>query len=260
MTKIPLMICAYRSRYLDVVLNWLSLGGIEEKYRVFIWDNGGASRICAEYGFETYGLRASSTAEPKNVGKAYAMQCLVDIVNKALPDATGYVCMDDDVIVDCAHLDALVAAAHRPSLGMVAASFHPFNTVMPAGGSVVAFEPCSAFPQGLRLRTYPVQDRTVGDIGRVAGTLFAISRAAVATLKSAPYLYPILSRQDDNSPIVYWAEDATLDVALTRQGFTNGYLETPGLTPAIHLPELDQEYMAWKLKARVEPPIEGFKS
>jgi hypothetical protein len=277
MTKIPLLICAYRSRYLDHVLNWLTLGGIEEKYRVFVWDNGGARQISAEYGFETYGLGASPTAEPANVGKAYAVQCLVDIVAKALPEATCYVCMDDDVIVDCQHLDALVAAAHRPGIGMVAARFHPFNSTMPAGGSLVEFDPCPVCsagkssagcahcggsgkdPHGLKLRTYPVEERTVNNEGRVAGTLFAVSKAAVAQLKSAPYLYPILTRQEDNSPIVYWSEDATLDVALTGQGFTNGYLEMPWLTPAIHLPELDQGYMQWKLKAREEPPIEGFK-
>src|ERR1700722_6723329 len=142
MTKTPLLICAYRTRYLDAVLNCLSLAGVEEKYRVFIWDNGGAKQISAEYGFETYGLRASTTAQPENIGKAFAMQHLIDIANKALPDTTCYVCMDDDVIVDCEHLDALEAAAHRPSIGMVAARFHPFNTVMPVGGSIVGFDPC----------------------------------------------------------------------------------------------------------------------
>jgi len=276
MTKTPLLICAYRSRYLDIVLNWLVSEAIDEKYQVFVWDNGGAREITAAYGFETYGLGASATAEPRNVGKAIAMQHLVDVVARALPEATCYVCMDDDVIVDSGHLDALVAAALRPSLGMIAARFHPFNTVMPAGGAVIDLDPCPACsaadpspgcprcrgsgtdPQGLRLRTYPVEDRTVHDLGRVAGTLFAVSKAAVARLRSAPYLYPIVTRQQDNAPIVYWAEDATLDVNLTREGFTNGYLETRGLTPAIHLPELDHEYMQWKRKARVEPPIEGF--
>jgi Glycosyl transferase family 2 len=278
MAKTPLLICAYRSRYLDAVLNWLASEGIEEKYQVFVWDNGGARQIAAEYGFETHGLGATESAEPRNVGKAIAMQYLVDIVTKALPDATCYVCMDDDVIVDYEHLDALVSAAHRPSIGMVAARFHPFNSVMPAGGSIVEFDPCPVCsaskpsarclhcrgsgknPQGLRLRTYPVEDRTVLNVGRVAGTLFAVSKAAVAETKYAPYLYPILTRQGDNSPIVYWSEDATLDVALTSEGYTNGYLEMPHLTPAIHLPELDHEYMQWKLKAREEPPIEGFKS
>jgi len=277
MTKIPLMICAYRSRYLDAVLNWLTLEGIEEKFRVFVWDNGGAKKIGAAYGFETYGLGARPSAEPENVGKALAMQCLVDIVNKAVPDATCYVCMDDDVIVDCEHLEALVSATERPYIGMVGAQFHPFNTVMPAGGTVVGFDPCPACsagkpsrtcplcrgsgtdPNGLMLRTFPTADRIVNNTGRVAGTLFAVSKAAVAKLRSAPYLYPILTRQNDDKPIVYWSEDATLDVALTEQGFTNGYLEKPGLTTAIHLPELDHEYMQWKVKARVEPPIEGFK-
>jgi len=277
MTKTPLMICAYRSRYLDTVLKWLR-GEIDEKYRVFVWDNGGAQQISAAYGYETYGMGDGTTAEPRNLGKAIAMQYLVDIVGKAMPEATSYVCMDDDMIVDCHHLDVLVAAAHRPSIGMVAACFHPFNSAMPSGGSIVEFDPCPACstaktsrgcphcrgsgkdPRGLRLRTFSAKDRTVNNLGKVAGGLFAVSKAAIAKTKFAPYLYPILTRQGDNSPIVYWTEDATLDVALTIEGFTNGYLEMPGLTPAIHLPELDQEYMQWKLKAREEPQIEGFKS
>jgi len=276
-SKIPLLVCAYRSRYLDTVLGWLASEGIEDKYKVFVWDNGGAKRIAARYGFETYGLGASATAEPENVGKALAMQYLVDIVAKALPSAAGYVCMDDDVIVDYEHLDALVSASQRPSIGMVAARFHPFNTVMPSGGSLVWLDPCPACsaskrssdcsrcrgsgkdPQGLVLRTFPTEDRTVDEVGRVAGTLFAVSKAAIAKLRSAPYLYPILTQGAGNSPIVYWAEDATLDVALTKEGFTNGYLQMPGLTPAIHLPELDRDYMEWKVKARVEPPLEAFK-
>jgi hypothetical protein len=278
MSKTPLMICAYRSRYLDTVLDWLTSDGIEEKYRLFIWDNGGAKQISSEYGFETYGLGASPNSEPQNVGKAIAMQYLVDIVAKAMPDATCYVCMDDDIIVNCEHLDALVSAAHRPSIGMVAANFHPFNSAMPPGGSVVEFDPCpicaaakpsrscphcrgsAKDPQGLRIRTYSPKDRTVNNLGKVAGGLFAVSKTAIAKTRFAPYLYPILSRQSDNSPIVYWSEDATLDVALNGEGFTNGYLEMPHLTPAIHLPELDKEYMQWKLQAQVVPPIEGFRS
>jgi hypothetical protein len=136
---------------------------------------------------------------------------------------------------------------------MVAAHFHPFNSAKPAGGSVVEFD------GGLRLRTYSPKDRLDNNLGKVAGGLFAISKSSVAKTKFAPYLYPILTRQDDNRPIVYWAEDATLDVALTHEGLTNGYLEMPNLTPAIHLPELDEEYTQWKLKAREEPPTEEFK-
>ena len=278
MTKTPLMICAYRSSYLDIVLNWLTSEGIENNYRVFIWDNGGAKQISAAYGFESYAQGDGTSGRPTNVGKAIAMQYLVDIVAKVLPDATCYVCMDDDVIVDCDHLDALVAAAHRTPIGMVAAGFHPFNSAMPPGGSIVEFDRCPVCsaakprrdcphcggsgkdPQGLRLRTYSAKDRTVNRLGKVAGGLFAVSKSAVSKTEYAPYLYPILTRQGDNSPIVYWSEDATLDVALASKGFMNGYLEMPRLTPAIHLPELDQEYMQWKLKAQKEPPVEGFKS
>jgi len=275
--KTPLLICAYRPRYLDTVLNWLSQE-IDETYRVFVWDNGGAKVFSAAYGFETYALAGSASAGPKNVGKAIAMRHLVDIVAGAMPEATCYVCMDDDVIVDRDHLDALVAAAHRPFVGMVAAGFHPFNSAMPPGGSIIEFDACPVCaaatqltachhcrgsgkdPHGLRLRTYSAKDRTANNLGKVAGGLFAVSKSAVAKTQFAPYLYPILTRQGDNSPIVYWSEDATLDTALAGIGFTNGYLEMPDLTPAIHLPELDEEYMQWKLKARKEPPVVGFHS
>ena len=275
MTLTPLLMCAYRSRYLAAVLGWLKKERIEEKYRILIWDNGETKDICAAHGLTSYSSQSGGTSKPKNVGKALGMVYLVDIANKALPDATCYVCMDDDVIVDREHLDALVAAAHRPSIGMVAARFHPFNTVMPAGGSVIDFDPCPVCstaeqrvacsycratgkdPQGLRLRTYPAEDRTKTDLGKVAGTLFAVSKAAVATLEWAPYLYPVLIREH-NKPVIYWGEDAALDIALTTRGFTNGYLEMASLSPAVHLPELNQAYMNWKLKARWQPPIDEF--
>jgi hypothetical protein len=274
---IPLLICSYQPRYLERVVHWLKNGMVQEKYRIIMWDNGGAQGICAAYGLDCYSSRTGPTGEPQNVGKALAMRHLVDIANKTLPDATCYVCMDDDVIVDRDHLDALVEAAQRPYVGMVGAHFHPFNTVIPEGGSIVGFDPCPVCLSGvdaplchhcggsgkdklgLRLRTYPAEDRTVRRVGRVAGTLFAVSKAAVAKLRWAPYLYPILTRKEDNKPIVYWAEDGVLDTALTVLGFTNGYLEVTGLTPAIHLPELNNDYLVWKLKARSALPAEGFR-
>jgi hypothetical protein len=274
---IPLLLCAYRPRYLEHVLYWLRKGRVEEKYRIMIWDNGGAESMCAREGFTCYSWRPGGAGEPQNVGKAFAMRQLVDIANKTLPDAACYVCMDDDVVVDRDHLDALVAATQRPNIGMVGAHFHPFHTVMPPGGSIVEFDPCpdclgagnvpacsrcggsGKDPRGLRLRTYPAEDRTVRKTGRVAGTLFAVSKAAVAKLRWKPYLYPVLTRPHDDRPVVYWAEDQVLDMGLTALGFTNGYLEVTGLTPAIHLPELNVEYMQWKLKARAKPPDDEFR-
>lgn len=283
-TLVPLLICAYKPRYLEPVLGWLRAGGVFEQYRVFVWDNGGAGDICAKYGVGCYGMRDQLTHQAANLGKALAMRHLVDVVKQALPGADCYVCMDDDVIVDRPHLDALVAAARRPGLGMIGPLFHPFNTVTPPDGSIVSLDPCPTCggptsggdpahaasacvhcggsgkdPQGLLLRVYPAEDRTVKNLGKLAGTLFAVSKAAVGKLQWAPYLYPILLRESDKKPVVYWAEDAALDQALTVLGFTNGYLAMPGLTPAIHLPELNADYMNWKLKARKVAPTSEFE-
>ena len=273
----PLLICVFRTSYLESVIEWLKAEKVEEKYRIFVWDNGGANEICTKHKVRWYCIRDTTTHQPVNLGKAMAMRYLVDIVKQELPDADCYVCMDPDIVVDRKHLDTLVAAARRPGLGMIGPRYHPFNTVMPPGGTVVEFDPCpechgdadhSAVcqycggsgkdPHGLRLRTYPAEDRTVNMIGRMAGGLFAISKKVVAKLKWAPHLYPIQLRESDKKPVVYWAEDAELDLALTELGFTNGYLEMPGLTPVIHLPELNADYMKWKLKARMEPPTEEF--
>lgn len=260
----PLLICSFKGRYLEVVFRWLLTERVPQKYRILVWDNGGAAEVCARYGVACYGLRDKGSGAAINLGKAAGMHYLVDIVNKELPQADCYVCMDDDVIVSRDHLDALAAAAQRPGMGMIGARFHPFNTTMPPGGQPALFDPCPACtgstcprcgglgkdPQGLRLIVYPAEDRTMRNLGRIAGTLFAVSRAALARLPWAPYLYPIHGRPGDGKPYIYWTEDATLDMGLTRLGLTNGYLDNPDLLHAIHLPELNLEYMAWKIKAR----------
>ena len=274
----PLLICAFRPRYLDNVLAWLKVENVEEKYRIIVWDNGGAKDICARRNIRWCAIHDKTTHQPVNLGKALAMRYLVDVVTQELPSADCYVCMDDDVIVDRNHLDMLVDAVHRPGLGMIGPRYHPFNTTMPPGGTVVDLDSCPVCngntadsmacqycggsgkdPNGLRLRTFPVEDRTVNNIGRVAGTLFAISKEAVSKLEWAPYLYPLRLRESDNKPIVYWTEDANLDKALTELGFTNGYLEMTNLNPVIHLPELNAEYKKWKLKALNEPPMTEFE-
>lgn len=248
----PLLICAYNPRYLEHVLQWLRSCKVEEKYRIFAWDNGGASEVLRKFDLKWHCVQDGDTGAAVNVGKALAMQYLMDAVNEVMPDADCYVCMDDDIIVDRDHLDALVAAARRPGLGMIAPRFHPFNSVVPAGGTVSSLE-----PGGLRLLTYPREDRTVRNTGRVAGGLFALSRSSIAKLSWAPYLYPILAN-NNQEPVVYWTEDATLDGALTAAGLTNGYLAGGELVPVIHLPELDPDYMKWKLRARETPPMSGY--
>ncbi|MES2975868.1 MAG: hypothetical protein V4757_19780 [Pseudomonadota bacterium] len=250
----PLLICAYRPRYLELVLNWLRTHEVEQKYRIFAWDNGGAADIFRKFGLEWHCVRDEATSEVTNLGKAFAMHHLVDIVNDTMPEADCYVCMDDDIVVDRDHLDALVAAALRPGFGMIAPRFHPFNSVVPGGGSVSSF-PTEA--GSLRLMTYPPEDRTVRNTGRVAGGLFAISRASTGKLPWAPYLYPILAN-DKEEPVVYWTEDATLDGALTAAGLTNGYLAADELSPVLHLPELNEAYRQWKLQAQRATPSSAF--
>lgn len=270
---IPLLICAYRPRYLRVVLNWLRSVNAEDKYLIFAWDNGGADAIFREAGLKWHSVSDDTAQNVLNVGKALAMQYLLDVVNEIMPEADCIVCMDDDIIVDRGHLDALVAAARRPGMGMIAPRIHPFNSVVPAGGTVSLFDPCENCsrlvrpirntgclkcgglgwnPKGLRLRTYPREDRTVRKIGKIAGGLFAISRVAIQKLPWSPYLYPILTNTEQK-PVVYWTEDASLDFALTSAGLINGYLEDPELTPVIHLPELNEDYVQWKSQARNSP-------
>jgi len=271
-TIVPLLICAFRSRYLEHVLHWLQCGQVQENYLILVWDNGGAGETCRHYNVTCHALRDKTTDRPVNVGKALAMRFLVDVVQETLPDADCYVCMDPDIIVDRDHLDALVAAARRPGLGMIGARFHPFNSPTPTGGCPVAMDPCPRCgrkgcadcagsgddPHGLRLLTFPAAARTEEGTGKVAGGLFAVSRNALAKLSWAPYLYPILQRGKAQKPVLYWAEDALLDGRLTELGFVNGYLDMPTLTPAIHLPELNARYLSWKNDARVHPPTEDF--
>ena len=101
---------------------------------------------------------------------------------------------------------------------------------------------------GLSLKVYPQEYRTEKRQGMVAGGLFAIARTTVERLPWAPYVYPVLYK--DCEPVVYWPEDAELDCVLTALGFTNGYLESSSVTPAIHLPELDENYQRWKQETR----------
>jgi hypothetical protein len=274
----PLLICAYKPRYLEVVLKWLRAENIEQNYRIYAWDNGGADKIFQKFGLKWNCLPDESTKGVTNVGKALAMRFLVDVVNLEMPDAECYVCMDDDIIADRLQIDAIVSAAKRPGLGMIAPRFHRFNSVVPEGGQLTYFDPCpicsridvtskndqcpvcAGFghdPLGLRLWTYPMEDRTVHNTGRIAGGLFAVSKASIAKLSSAPYLYPILA-DSNGDPIVYWTEDATLDGALTAAGLVNGYLHGNEQSPAIHLPDLNDDYVKWKIEARNNPSSSGF--
>ena len=273
--------CTYRPRYLEKVLNWLRSNKAEEKYRFFLWDNGGAAPILKRTDLKWHCVKDEDSQKVVNVGKALGMQYLIDVVRESVPEASCYLCMDDDIIVDPLHMDALVSIAKRPGFGMIAGRFHPFNSIVPDGGSVELIDPCPLCaldcsspkisacphcggnrkdPNGLRLRTYPPEDRTVRNIGKVAGGLFSISTAAIATLPWSPYLYPILTVKGTDRPVVYWTEDASLDAALTNAGLVNGYLDGLQHMPAIHLPEMDEQYTDWKRRARDTPPTKGFES
>ena len=278
---IPILLCAYKPRYLDVVLEWLKSMGDHRGYRIFAWDNGGAAEQLRHAGLEWHCVRDEQTQDVLNLGKALAMRYLMDVVNAAMPDADCYVLMDDDIVVDSDQLDAMAAAARRPALGMIGPRYHPFNTPMPSGGTVTfmdrcpsckgvprrmfAFATCRACggtgvdEKGLRLRTYPVEDRTLRNIGRIAGGVFAVSKASLGKLEWAPHPYPLVL-DDDGKPVVYWSEDAVLDLALTKAGLTNGYLEGNDYTPVIHLPDLNQAYREWKRRALRVPPTSDFQS
>ena len=273
-----LLICAFQPRYLDCALEWLLKGRVHERYQIIVWDNGGASEICARHGVNCFSISDVATGAVANVGKALGMHHLIDIVVQRNLGVECYVCMDDDVIVDGAHLDALVAAAQRTDLGMVGAMFHPFNSAVPPNGSLQYLDACPRCgvsgatagggtcdvcqgsgrdPKGLCLHVFPREDRLERNLGKVAGTLFAIARESVAKLPWAPYLYPPMYDPKDGSPIVYWAEDGALDVKLTEIGYLNGYIQSPDLIPAIHLPELSKEFAQWKIAANRRGYAEG---
>lgn len=271
----PLLICAYRPKYLGAVLHWLFAQDVPSQYRIFVWDNGGAEEYLNHFKLEGHCLRDEATGKPRNIGKAMAMRHLVDIVNREMPDADCYVCMDDDVIVGRDQLDAITGIALRPQMGMIGPRFHSFNSTMIPEGTVVGLDPCphchgrgrrllgqckvcrgsGVDPDGVQLRVYPAADRQF--IGRIAGTLFAVAKSALQGLPWGPTLYPQRLDQD-NKPVVYWSEDAALDRALSEAGLIGGYLQGGDYEPAIHLPDLDPDYLQWKVKARREAPTRSY--
>nr|WP_315491419.1 hypothetical protein [uncultured Rhodoferax sp.] len=271
---IPVLLCTYRPTYLNATLGWLKTPDFDKRFRLFVWDNGGAEATLRQFGLEWQCSRDETTGKVWNLGKALAMRHLIDSATAALPEADVFVCMDDDIAVDAAHLDAIVSAARRPGVGMVAGQMHPFNSLAPVGGTITLMDACpscanvtswkslfSRCPRckgtgmntdGLRLKTYPVETRTIHGKGQVAGGLFAVSRVSLSKLSWAPYLYPFLG-DDSNEPVLYWTEDASLDHGLTSAGLINGYLDSSDVNPAIHLPGLNPEYERWKEKAREAP-------
>lgn len=272
MSLTPVLLCTYRPTYLHTTLKWLRSRDFERSYRLFVWNNGGAEETLRAFDISWQCVFDDQSGKVRNVGKAMAMRYLVDTANDALPELDCYVCIDDDIAVDVHHLDTLVAAARRPGLGMVAGRMHPFNSVVPPDGRVEFLDPCTAGCNagrklfsgctacgglgrdraGLQLLTYPPEDRLVRKTGRVAGGLFAVSKAALAKTPWAPHLYPILADRN-GEPVPYWTEDASLDHALTQAGLLNGYLQSPQVNPAIHLPDLDDDFARWKKKAREAP-------
>ena len=245
-----LLICSYKGKYLDVVLRRLIEQEAQKRFQILVWDNGGATEVCKRYGVFCGGAYNHNTGQAVNIGKAFGVHNLRNLTKDIFDGVNCYVCMDDDIIVDGEHLDALVQAALRPGLGMIAPLYHPFNSVMPGEWTSVLIDSNSTAGdcEGLRLKVFDKSFRTEHNRGMIGGCLFAVSRDNIAKLSWAPDIYPVNSR--DGKAVIYWAEDAVLDVALTKLGLINGYLDNPNLTPVIHLPELNQEYQAWKDKAR----------
>jgi len=246
-----LLICSYKGKYLDIVLRRLIEQEARSRFHIMVWDNGGAAEVCARHGFLCGGAYNKETMQAVNVGKAYGFHNLRNLNKDIFDEVDCYVCMDDDIIVDGEHLDALVQAALQPGLGMIAPLYHPFCSPMPGGGTSILIASSHTAAGGnvaLRIKTFDQAFRTEQNRGMIGGGLFAIASDNVAKLPWAPDIYPVIGQ--DGKPAVYWSEDARLDIELTRLGMLNGYLDDPILTPVIHLPELDGEYQEWKVKAR----------
>ena len=245
-----LLICSYKGKYLDIVLERLIEQEVPKKFHILVWDNGNAAEVCKRYDIICGGAYHAETRQAVNIGKTHGIHNLRVLKKDILDIVNCYVCMDDDIIVDGEHLDALVQAALRPGLGMIAPYYHPFNSPMPKGSASVLIDShAAAGDRGrLRLKVFDQTFRTKHSIGMIGGGLFAIARDNVAKLPWAPDIYPLIKQ--DGKAVIYCAEDTVLDVELTKLGLLNGYLENPRLTPVIHLPEVNQEYQAWKANAR----------
>ncbi len=243
---IPLLIFAYNSQYLESILIWLQDERFSEKYYIVIWDNGGSHEICNKYDFPCYYKIDEQSGLVKNCGKAYGAHRLMKIINKEIPNADVYVCMDADVIITRDHLDAVVSAAQNPEIGMIGPRWHPFHSPVPSCGTIKIMN-TPASTKNEPIRVFPVEKRLKEGRGFVAGTLFAISKETVEKLPCCPDMYPILVDERAKQFVVYWNEDAWLDIELTKYSLINGYLERSDLIPAIHLPELDMEYQKWKV-------------
>ena len=245
-----LLICSYKGKYLDIVLKRLIEQEAPKKFHIMVWDNGGAEEVCERYGVFCGGAYHRETQQAVNIGKSFGFHNLRNIKKDIFDEANCYVCMDDDIIVDARHLDALVQAALMPGLGMIAPYYHPFNSPMPDGWTSVLMDSCPTAGEGteLRLKIFDPTFRTEQKRGMIGGGLFAVSRANVAKLPWAPDIYDVINK--NGQAVVYYSEDATLDDALTKLGLINGYLDNHGLTPVIHLPELNREYQAWKVNVQ----------
>lgn len=249
----PLLICASRPVYLPIVLKWLHRQDVHKHYRIFAWDNGGSSEVFREAGIECRDARDERSGETLDIGRAEALRRLVDVVDQQMPRADCYVCMGDDVLVSRDQLDVLVEVARRPGMGMIGAKFHRFNDPTPPGGVEQGLEDCTRCnatgmrgsmacpscdgtgrnPNGLRWKVHPREDRSERRLGRVSGSLFAVSKAALRKTPWAPQLYPMVRGGTQDG-----SEDVALDIALTEAGLLGGHLAGAHV-PAFRLPDLD---------------------
>ena len=62
----PLLLCAYKPRYLELVLEWFRTHEVEKNYRLFAWDNGGAAAILRKFGLAWHCVRDESTGEARS--------------------------------------------------------------------------------------------------------------------------------------------------------------------------------------------------
>lgn len=188
--------------------------------------------------------RVEITGCGKNIGKANAVNSMVGM-HSLLDRYDRLVFIDQDIIFRPSDLTALVEClADMENPGMIAMDYYPWNSPKPKQGGTVSVQGRSG--KHYEMAVHGNRGRTTAF---VAGGVFGLTAETVRTCLNGR-IYP-------ETPYVYFNEDAVLDIELNRQGRLNGYL---GGTAALHLPELDPKYFAWKNRMRGEkvPPTAGY--
>ena len=190
--------------------------------------------------------RIDVTGCRKNIGKANAVNLLIE-EKKLLDRFDHLVLMDQDIIFTAADLRLLLDCLKDiDTPGMISMDYYSWNSPKPPNGKSISVHGKSGKSYQFTVSSEDPSTRARGFVG---GGVFGITSDTVK--------YCLNGRLYPDTPYIYYTEDTSLDLALARQGRVNGYLKG---TLAIHLPELDQSYYAWKNTVRQmkEPPVEGY--